>query len=73
MVIKKLDFIKQTHDLKSKILKDTNQLTADELRLTLQFVDFLEKALILNPEKRLTIEDASNHAFIKGNIASIVL
>ena len=43
----------------------------DELRLVTNFVDFLEKALNLNPEKRLTVQEALIHPFIYGNISKI--
>ena len=36
------------------------------------FVDFLDKALNLNPEKRLSVKDALVHPFIYGKIGGVV-
>ncbi|KAJ3220479.1 U4/U6 small nuclear ribonucleoprotein prp4 [Clydaea vesicula] len=50
-------------DLKKKLIKFQPK-DAEELKLHLHFIDLLEKMLILNPEKRLTISDAFSHPFV---------
>ncbi|KAJ3018540.1 U4/U6 small nuclear ribonucleoprotein prp4 [Thoreauomyces humboldtii] len=78
-VIRKIAAIKPTKDLKTRLLGgvglaapvpqagDGGAATsaADESKyLLVQFVDFLDKALNLNPEKRLTVREALAHPFL---------
>lgn len=60
-----VDFKKPTRDLKSRLMgKGTRGMSdADAKDLTL-FVDFLDKCLTLNPEKRCTPAEALKHPFL---------
>ena len=60
-----LDFKKPTRDLKTRLMgKGTRGMSdADSKDLTL-FVDFLERCLTLNPEKRCTPAEALKHPFL---------
>jgi serine/threonine-protein kinase PRP4 len=67
--VKTVSVIKVQNDLKTRLLSDADRMAPDELRLVTSFVDFLDKSLNLNPEKRLTVKDALIHPFIYGNIS----
>jgi serine/threonine-protein kinase PRP4 len=66
MVVRVLSNIKPTKTLRDILLVDSASMTDEEQRLVSQFVDFLDKGLNLNPEKRLTVKDALIHPFIYG-------
>jgi len=68
MVVRVLSNIKPTRVLRDILLVDSSSMTDEEQRLVSYFVDFLDKGLILNPEKRLTVKDALIHPFIYGSI-----
>ncbi len=68
MVVRVLSNIKPTRTLRDILLVDSTRMGDEEQRLVSQFVDFLDKGLNLNPEKRLTVNDALIHPFISGNI-----
>lgn len=64
-VTRVLDFKKPTRDLKTRLMgKGTRGMSdADAKDLTL-FVDFLDRCLTLNPEKRCTPAEALKHPFL---------
>ncbi|KAF3386918.1 Serine/threonine-protein kinase prp4, partial [Penicillium rolfsii] len=64
-VTRVLDFKKPTRDLKTRLMgKGTRGMSdADAKELTL-FVDFLDRCLTLNPEKRCTPAEALKHPFL---------
>jgi len=65
-VVRKVTFTQPTRDLKSLLLTDSRAAGSEEnVRLLRMFVDLLDQALALNPEKRLTPEDALRHPFLK--------
>jgi serine/threonine-protein kinase PRP4 len=68
-ITKKLVIVKPVRDLKSRIAPST-KASSDEIRLITSFIDLLEKALHLNPEKRLTPKEALAHPFITGKFTS---
>ncbi|KAL2918472.1 U4/U6 small nuclear ribonucleoprotein prp4 [Polyrhizophydium stewartii] len=65
-VVKTISLIKPVKDLKQRLLVGVGKLPEDEQWLVNQFVDLLDKALNLSPEKRLTVKDALSHPFIVG-------
>jgi len=68
-VTKKIVIVKPVKDLKARLTPGAKAST-DEIRLILSFTDLLEKALHLNPEKRLTPKEALVHPFITGKFTS---
>jgi serine/threonine-protein kinase PRP4 len=69
MIVRTISNIKPTKELREILLVDSSSMTNEEQRLVSYFVDFLDKGLNLNPEKRLTVKDALVHPFIYGNIS----
>jgi serine/threonine-protein kinase PRP4 len=67
-VTKKMVIVKPVKDLKSRLAPGSKSST-EEIRLISAFTDLLEKALQLNPEKRLTPKEALSHPFITGKLA----
>ncbi|KAJ3178198.1 U4/U6 small nuclear ribonucleoprotein prp4 [Geranomyces variabilis] len=78
-VVRRIAVVKPTKDVKSRLLGGVNLSTAmaaggvsasgrveDEKYLLVQFADFLDRALTLNPEKRLTVRDALTHPFLSA-------
>lgn len=65
LVTRIMDFKKPTRDLKTRLMgqgtRGMSDVEAKELTL---FVDFLDKCLSLNPEKRCTAADALKHPFL---------
>lgn len=65
LVTRIVDFKKPTRDLKTRLMgqgtRGMSDVEAKELTL---FVDFLDKCLSLNPEKRCTAADALKHPFL---------
>lgn len=45
-------------------MSDTSKMTEEDRVFLTQFVDLLEKALHLNPEKRLSVKEALTHPFL---------
>lgn len=68
-VVKKMVIVKPVKDLKSR-LAPGSKASAEEIRLITSFTDLLEKALHLNPEKRLTPKEALSHPFITGKFTA---
>ena len=64
--------VKPSRDIKSRLLNEDERRrignNEDELKLVQALVDFLDKALTLNPEKRLNVRDALTHPFITGKL-----
>lgn len=62
--------VRPSRDIKSRILNDEEKRRLagndEEMKIISAFIDLLEKALVLNPEKRLTIKEAFAHPFITG-------
>jgi len=63
-VTRLLNLVKPTRDLKAKLLGAAKGLGETDLKELNLFVDFLDRCLALNPEKRITPTDALNHPFI---------
>ncbi|EAW09631.1 putative serine/threonine protein kinase (Prp4) [Aspergillus clavatus NRRL 1] len=60
-----LDFKKPTRDLRTRLMgKETRGMTDSEAKELALFVDFLDRCLSLNPEKRCTPAEALKHPFI---------
>ncbi|KAI7859809.1 kinase-like domain-containing protein [Circinella umbellata] len=67
--VKKMTIVKPTRDIKSRIMAASSSgVTEEEGRLVLAFIDFLEKCLMLSPDKRLTPKEALAHPFITGKV-----
>lgn len=64
-VTKILDFKKPTRDLKTRLMgKGTRGMSDGDAKDLTLFVDFLERCLSLNPEKRCTPTEALKHPFL---------
>ena len=64
---------KAERDLRSRLLSDAEykrimamSAAEEELKMVSSFVDLLDKCLILNPERRLSVREALSHPFILG-------
>lgn len=62
-----MDLHKPTKDLMAMLLGD-HKVAADDRRLLVHFRDLLEKMLMVDPEKRISIKEALNHPFIKEKL-----
>ena len=58
--------IKPSNTIKQRLLTHESKMSQEELWYTTQFVDLLDKALNLAPDKRLTVKEALVHPFIIG-------
>ncbi|KAG0167520.1 U4/U6 small nuclear ribonucleoprotein prp4 [Apophysomyces sp. BC1034] len=68
-VIKKMTIVKPTRDIKSRIMAASSAgVTEEEGRLLVAFIDFLDRCLVLTPDKRMTPKEALNHPFITGKV-----
>lgn len=64
-----MDFKKPTRDLKTRLMgKGTRGMSDIEVKELTLFVDFLDRCLGLNPEKRITPADALKHPFIARKV-----
>ncbi|KAJ6021317.1 hypothetical protein N7540_006821 [Penicillium herquei] len=64
-VTRVLDFKKPTRDLKTRLMgKGTRGMSDVEVKELTLFVDFLDRCLGLNPEKRITPAEALKHPFL---------
>ena len=69
-VVRTLTYTQPTRDLKSLLLTDSRSTASEEAARQLKaFVDLLDQSLVLNPEKRITPEDALRHPFLKDAAA----
>jgi serine/threonine-protein kinase PRP4 len=64
--------VKPPRDLKTRLLNDDERRrmagNEEELKMVTALVDLLEKCLVLNPEKRLTVREALMHPFVTGKL-----
>lgn len=62
--------MRPARDVKARLLSEEERRRMagndEELRMVTSFVDLLDKALTLNPEKRLTVREALVHPFVTG-------
>lgn len=66
-VVKTLVISRPTRELKSRLLPSTavqNKMPEDDLKLLINFVDLLDKALVLDPDRRMTAKEALAHPFL---------
>jgi serine/threonine-protein kinase PRP4 len=63
-VMRMLNFAKPTKDLKAKLLGVARSMGETDLKELNLFVDFLDRCLTLNPEKRISPDEALKHPFI---------
>jgi serine/threonine-protein kinase PRP4 len=63
-IVRTLNFVKPTRDLKSRLLGSTKGMADYEIKEVNLFIDLLERCLHLNPEKRCTPTEALRHPFI---------
>ncbi|KAJ5750037.1 hypothetical protein N7533_007065 [Penicillium manginii] len=65
LVTKIVDFKKPTRDIKTRLMgKGTRGMSDVEVKDLQSFVDFLDRCLSLNPEKRCTPAEALKHPFL---------
>jgi serine/threonine-protein kinase PRP4 len=58
---------KPNKDLKEMLLGDLPKPEGDEMKKLEQLRDFLDRALMMDPGKRLTVEQALSHPFLRGH------
>ncbi|KAJ5601518.1 hypothetical protein N7510_011052 [Penicillium lagena] len=64
-----VDFKKPTRDLKTRLMgKGTRGMEDGEAKDLALFVEFLDRCLTLNPEKRITPTDALKHPFLARKV-----
>jgi serine/threonine-protein kinase PRP4 len=63
-VVRMVNFLKPTRDLKSRLMGAARGLGDADLKELQSFVDLLDRCLTLNPEKRITPSEALKHPFI---------
>lgn len=59
--------VKPTRDLQSELVAG-QALPADQLRKVTQLKDLLDKALAIDPAKRISLNNALTHPFIQDKI-----
>jgi serine/threonine-protein kinase PRP4 len=62
-VIRRMQNVNVTRDLKSRIMPPGKKMSEDEKKILGNFVDLLEKCLTTNPEKRIKAREALKHPF----------
>ncbi len=63
-IVKTLAFSKPTRDLRTRLTSASKGLTDVETKELALFTDLLDRCLALNPEKRITPNEALKHPFI---------
>jgi serine/threonine-protein kinase PRP4 len=66
--VKVLPSVKSGRDIRARIFGVAGNVNTESTALLNHFVDFLDKALQINPEKRLNVKEALSHPFITGKI-----
>jgi hypothetical protein len=59
-------FSKPTRDLKSELLSGPHELSSEDRTLVYQLNDLLTQILQIDPTRRITVEEALRHPFLKG-------
>ncbi|OZJ01683.1 hypothetical protein BZG36_05355, partial [Bifiguratus adelaidae] len=67
-VTKKITITKATKDLKTRLHAAPGTMSDEETRLLNAFIDLLDKALTLTPDKRITAKEALAHPFLTGKL-----
>lgn len=62
-----MSVVKATRDLQSELVAG-QALPADQLRKVTQLKDLLEKAISIDPAKRISLNNALTHPFIQDKI-----
>ncbi|KAJ5326688.1 hypothetical protein MYU51_001855 [Penicillium brevicompactum] len=66
---KPIDFKKPPRDLKTRLMgQGTRGMSQAEVKELTQFIDFLDRCLTLNPEKRITPNEALKHPFLTSSV-----
>lgn len=63
-IVKTLAFSKPSRDLRTRLTSASKGLTDVETKELALFTDLLDRCLALNPEKRITPNEALKHPFI---------
>ncbi len=58
-----MTFTKATRDLKGEMLNSPYELSTEEKRMASLLYDLLAQIFVLDPEKRISPEDALRHPF----------
>ena len=67
--VKKMTIVKPTRDIKTRIMEASSAgVTEEEGRLLLAFIEFLDRCLMLSPDRRMTPKEALAHPFITGKV-----
>jgi serine/threonine protein kinase len=65
-VIKRILYVdKPNKDLKAELIGSNDPPVGEEAKKLTQLVDLLDKALTLDPARRLTVQQALTHPFLK--------
>ena len=64
-----MTIVKPTRDIKTRIMEASSAgVTEEEGRLLLAFIEFLDRCLMLSPDRRMTPKEALAHPFITGKV-----
>lgn len=63
--IKIIASFKQSKDIKTRLLFSLTNDDVDERNAVILFADLIDKMLVLNPEKRISVKEALMHPFVK--------
>ena len=66
--MKKVHITKPSRDLRARLLPHSVSVSDEEAKTMTQFIDLLEKCLMLYPARRITPKEALVHPFIRGNL-----
>lgn len=64
-VIRMLNFLRPTRDLKTRLMAAAKGLGETDMKEVNLFADLLDRCLALNPEKRITPNEALKHPFVQ--------
>ncbi|CCO35733.1 serine/threonine-protein kinase PRP4 [Rhizoctonia solani AG-1 IB] len=65
-VVKRVTIAKPTKDIRARVLAASGTMSDEENKLTLAFVDLLDKCLALDPARRITPKEALMHPFVRN-------
>ncbi|KAH7317491.1 kinase-like domain-containing protein [Rhizoctonia solani] len=65
-VVKRVTISKPTKDMRGRIMAAAGKMSDEETKLTLAFVDLIDKCLALDPARRITPKEALMHPFVRN-------
>ncbi|KEP47957.1 Serine/Threonine kinase catalytic domain protein [Rhizoctonia solani 123E] len=65
-VVKRVTVAKPAKDVRARVLAAGGKMSDEENKLTLAFVDLIDKCLMLDPSRRITPKEALMHPFVRN-------